>query len=174
MSDKRNRCRLHSQIRRACSPWVMCLGVLIATTGFTDAQLNDARRSAAAPKSPNVLFLMADDLNNMLSCYGDPIAKTPNIDRLAARGVRFDRAYCSFLCVAPAETRCSQDSTRTPREFLPMHRSFDSPFLIRSVFHKCFGSRATMPSESESSTTTTYRTPSGPTGMMIRRAGRLK
>lgn len=46
----------------------------------------------AKPRRPNVLFIVADDLNRMLGCYGDPLAKTPNLDRLAARGVRFERA----------------------------------------------------------------------------------
>ncbi|MFM9030535.1 MAG: iduronate-2-sulfatase, partial [Opitutaceae bacterium] len=47
--------------------------------------------SGAVPARKNVLFLIADDLNNLLGCYDDPIARTPNLDRLAARGVRFDR-----------------------------------------------------------------------------------
>ena len=58
--------------------------------------------SVAADKRPNVLFLMSDDLNNMLGCYNDPLAKTPNIDRLAARGMRFERAYCTYPLCGPS------------------------------------------------------------------------
>lgn len=45
------------------------------------------------PEKPNVLFISVDDLAASLRCYGDLIARTPHIDRLAATGVRFDRAY---------------------------------------------------------------------------------
>ncbi len=55
---------------------------------------------SAAPKSkPNVLFISTDDLNLDLGTYGHPKVKTPHLDRLASRGVKFDLAYCQFpLC----------------------------------------------------------------------------
>jgi iduronate 2-sulfatase len=57
---------------------------------------------AAAP--PNILFLVADDLNCALACYGDPVAVTPNLDRLAARGLVFELAYCQQAVCNPSRS----------------------------------------------------------------------
>jgi uncharacterized sulfatase len=60
------------------------------------ALLASGLHSATEPKKPNVLLIISDDLNCRLGCYGAAEAKTPHIDRLAARGVRFERAYCNY------------------------------------------------------------------------------
>ena len=61
-----------------------------------------AARAATAAK-PNILFIISDDLTaTALSCYGNPISRTPNIDRLAAQGTRFTRALCNGTYCGPS------------------------------------------------------------------------
>jgi arylsulfatase A-like enzyme len=67
---------------------------------------------AAPAQRPNVLFVISDDLNCRIGCYGDPVAQTPHLDRLARLGVRFAQAYCQFPLCNP--TRSSVLSGRYP------------------------------------------------------------
>ena len=53
----------------------------------------------------NILFINIEDCEaGVWGCYGNPICKTPNIDRLASTGVRFDSAYCQAICCNPTRT----------------------------------------------------------------------
>ena len=73
--------------------------------------------SAAAPTQdeppPNVLFVVIDDLNDWVSCLGGhPQAQTPNIDRIAQRGVLFTNAHCQAPICTPS--RISMMTGRLP------------------------------------------------------------
>lgn len=60
----------------------------------------------AAEPPLNVLFLIADDLNNSMGCYGDPLVKTPNLDRLACGAFVLIWPTARSRCAAPAEIPC--------------------------------------------------------------------
>jgi arylsulfatase A-like enzyme len=77
------------------------LTLALGTLGVVAAQ---SLAADAPPTRPNVLFIAVDDLRPELACYGNPVAKTPNLDRLAARGVLFSHAYCQQAVCSPSRS----------------------------------------------------------------------
>lgn len=69
--------------------WLLLLSLLISSHAFAGEKMN-------------VLFIAADDMNCDLSVYGNSQVKTPNLERLAKLGVRFDNAYCQQPLCGPS------------------------------------------------------------------------
>jgi len=76
----------------------MAMQKLPLILGLLIASLTEPARA----ERPNVLLLLVDDLKPALGCYGDRTARTPHLDALAARGMRFDAAYCNQAVCAPS------------------------------------------------------------------------
>ncbi len=95
---------------------------------------------SAAEKRRNVLFISSDDLCNRIACYGDPVIKTPNIDRLAKSGVRFDRAYCQFPLCCPSRTSLmtglAPDTTRVWGNNVHFRTTVPDAVTISQLFTK--------------------------------------
>ena len=69
--------------------------------------------TAAAAERPNVLLILVDDLKPSFGAYGDGWVHSPNLDRLAASGMRFDRAYCNQAVCAPSRNNLLVGSRST-------------------------------------------------------------
>src|SRR5206468_7966925 len=88
----------------------------------------------------NVLFIVSDGLtNNAVGCYGGP-PRTPNIDALAKRGVRFDRAYCQFPLCNPSRasflTGLRPDSTRVYENTTQFRKNVPDAQSLGQTFQK--------------------------------------
>lgn len=114
----------------------LVLTIMVAVLAATAA-------AADAPR-PNVLLVVSDDLNTFIGCYGDPRARTPNLDRLAARGVRFERAYCAFPLCGPSRNSFLTglypnstgilDNAQIFRQTIPAQPSMPQVFRLAGYF----------------------------------------
>lgn len=66
------------------------------------AVVSAAIPAAGAESRPNLLLLVAEDVGLQLGCYGDPLARTPRLDRLAAQGIRYERAFVTQSVCSPS------------------------------------------------------------------------
>ena len=88
------------------------------------------------PARPNILWIVAEDMNAWMSCYGDTLLKTPTFDAMAAGGVRFDRAYVP----APVCSACRAGIiTGTMQTTLGVHNHRSSRSNTRNPDHARLG-----------------------------------
>ena len=91
-------------------------------------------RPAEAPAvpRPNLVLVVADDLGLTLGCYGDPAARTPNLDQLAKEGVRFTQAFCTTARCSPS--RSGTVNTNSPHRPDRFGNGREYPGVQESVF----------------------------------------
>lgn len=102
-------------MKQTTLPTTVALSVMAVCTLAADAPVatperargqEHARPIADEPGRPNIVLILADDLGwNDLGCYGNPDVKTPNLDRLAAEGLRFTQAFGATPVCGPARTQ---------------------------------------------------------------------
>jgi len=95
---------------------------------------------AHAVKRPNVLWLVGENLKLDLGCYGEKLVRTPNLDRLAAEGVRYTRVFSTNPACAPSRSAFFTGMYQTTTDTHPMrsHRSddFRLPPGVRPITHR--------------------------------------
>jgi uncharacterized sulfatase len=124
---------------------VRSLGLVVCLAAVAPAQ--SPAPGTAAGRRPNVLFLIADDLNCDLHCYGHDNVRTPNIDRLAARGVRFERAYCQYPVCSPSRTSflTGRRPNTTKIETNPRAGRFSTDYVASPHFREFLPDTVTLP-----------------------------
>jgi iduronate 2-sulfatase len=75
--------------------------VLLTSFSLSARKISNSEQELNSKQRPNILLILVDDLKPTLGVYGDPVAHSPNIDRLAAKGMTFKNAYCNqAVCLA--------------------------------------------------------------------------
>ncbi len=78
--------------------------IVFSILSVTSPAQRPADKTPTDTSRPNILWIYVEDTNDWMSCYGDKLIKTPNIDALAAEGVRFDRAYMPAGVCSPTRS----------------------------------------------------------------------
>ncbi len=106
----------------------LSLLIIVLSVSLAGLQAGESEQPQARP---NILFLITDQQTaGALSCAGNTNVKTPHLDRLAARGLRFDQSYCAYPLCCPS--RGSLFTSRMPHE-LGIYGNFDADLASKSV-----------------------------------------
>ena len=101
---------------------------------------HSVRCEQAHAGKPNVLFIICDDLNCDLGCYRHPQVQSPNIDRLAKRGVRFVNAHCQYPLCGPSRASFMAglypDQTRIHRNAVYLRRHLPTVQTMSQMFRQ--------------------------------------
>ncbi|MBN8731163.1 MAG: sulfatase [Acidobacteria bacterium] len=99
-----------------------------------------ALAQGAQARRPNVLMIAVDDLRPSLGCYGNPGIRSPNLDRLAASGMRFDHAYCQQAVCAPSRASLLSgtrpDTTRIYDLQTPLRKNLPDVLTLPQFFRQ--------------------------------------
>jgi arylsulfatase A-like enzyme len=102
------------------------------------SSLSDRRAWGTESPKRNVLFVAVDDLRPQLGCYGHEEIRSPNIDRLAARGLLFERAYCQQAVCAPSRasllTGTRPDTTKIYNLSTPVRKAMPDVLTLPQHF----------------------------------------
>lgn len=117
---------------------VLAIGLLAAASGLPAATSPDVR--------PNILWITAEDISPNLGCYGDPNARTPNLDRFATEGVRYTQAHSIHPCCSPSRSALATGvfptrlGTFQHRGNVKVNHDLVRPFtsLLRTAGYYCF------------------------------------
>lgn len=121
----------------------------LLSAGCTSARGPAPQAASVVAQRPNVLLILVDDLKPAIRAFGDPVAVTPNIDRLAARGTRFQLAFANQAVCAPSRINLMTGARSTTtgiynfgqnlRDYLPDAVTLPQYFLANGYRAESFG-----------------------------------
>src|SRR6056297_146446 len=126
----------NSRTQRPAARLLLAFALMLATSVTLPGMVS------AADSRPNIVWIFVEDMNGWMGCYGDETVPTPNIDSIAARGLRFDRAYMpagvcsatrSAIALGAMQTSLGVHNHRSSRERVP-EEVIELPAGVETVY----------------------------------------